>query len=83
MVGGGGATGLAGRCRHRGGAGVPRHRQRRPGGDTLSDKSVGELVKAYAGRAGLNPAEFGGHSLRAGFVTSAAEAGASIFKMAD
>ena len=47
----------------------------------LSTKSVGEIVKAYAGRVGLDPAEFGGHSLRAGFLTSAAEAGASVFKM--
>jgi integrase len=28
-------------------------------------------------------ADFGGHSLRAGFLTSAAARGASIFKMAD
>ena len=34
-------------------------------------------MKACARRAGLDPAEFGGHSLRAGFVTSAAEKGAS------
>jgi site-specific recombinase XerD len=39
------------------------------------------IVKQYAKRAGLNPASFAGHSLRAGFLTSAAEAGASVFKM--
>ena len=38
-------------------------------------------MKAYAKRAGLEPTEFAGHSLRAGFLTSAAEHGASIFKM--
>jgi hypothetical protein len=29
----------------------------------------------------LDPAQFSGHSLRAGFLTSAAESGASVFKM--
>ena len=31
--------------------------------------------------AGYDPASFGGHSLRAGFLTAAARLGASIFKM--
>lgn len=47
----------------------------------LTDKSIAEIVKKYARLAGLDPAEFSGHSLRAGFLTSAAEAGANIFKM--
>ena len=38
-------------------------------------------MKHYAELAGLDPASFAGHSLRAGFLTSAAEAGASVFKM--
>lgn len=38
-------------------------------------------MKRYAERAGLEPTEFSGHSLRAGFVTSAAESGASILKI--
>jgi hypothetical protein len=38
-------------------------------------------VKHYATRAGLDPGSFAGHSLRAGFLTSAAEPGASVFKM--
>jgi site-specific recombinase XerD len=38
-------------------------------------------VKHYAQAAGLDPAEFSGHSLRAGFATSAAETGASILKI--
>jgi hypothetical protein len=49
----------------------------------LTDKSVCDLVKAYAGRLGLKASEFGAHSLRAGFLTSAARRGASVFKMRD
>ena len=33
--------------------------------------------------AGFDPAEFSGHSLRAGFVTSAAEKGATAERIAD
>ena len=32
-------------------------------------------------RVGLDPAAYSGHSLRSGFLTSAAESGAGIFKM--
>ena len=39
--------------------------------------------KAYAARVGLKAAHFGAHSLRAGFLTSAARRGASVFKMRD
>jgi len=49
----------------------------------LTAESIAEVIKDAAERAGLDPAKFGGHSLRAGFLTSAAKAGASIFKMAD
>jgi integrase len=49
----------------------------------LSGRAVAELVKSYARRAGLNAAVFSGHSLRSGFLTSAAAHGASIFKMMD
>lgn len=48
---------------------------------TLTDRAVAHIVKAYAARAGLDPADFSAHSLRAGPITSAAEAGATIFKM--
>jgi hypothetical protein len=44
---------------------------------------VAEIVKGHAQRAGLDPKLFAGHSLRSGFLTSAAARGASIFKMAD
>jgi integrase len=33
--------------------------------------------------AGLDITEFGAHSLRAGFITSAAESGANLFKIMD
>lgn len=45
--------------------------------EPLSDKAVARLVKQVAAISGLNPAEFSGHSLRAGLATSAAAAGAS------
>ena len=42
----------------------------------ISDKSVSLIIKKYASLAGLNPNKYGGHSLRSGFATSAAESGA-------
>lgn len=50
---------------------------------SLSDKSVAEIVKRYAGAAGLDPAMFSGHSLRAGFVTSALESGSDVLSVMD
>lgn len=47
----------------------------------LTDRSVANIIKSHAERAGLDSAEFSGHSLRAGFLTSAAKRGASLFKM--
>jgi integrase len=47
----------------------------------LRGHDVALIVKRYALAAGLDPAEFSGHSLRAGFATSAAETGASILKI--
>jgi site-specific recombinase XerD len=49
----------------------------------LTDRNVAAIVKVHANRAGLDPKLFAGHSLRSGFLTSAAARGASIFKMAD
>jgi len=49
----------------------------------LTPHSIGLIVKRYAARAGFSAADFGAHSLRAGFLTSAAMRGASIFKMMD
>jgi integrase len=52
-------------------------------GARLTDQSVADIVKTHAERVGLDRALFAGHSLRAGFLTSAAKRGASIFKMMD
>lgn len=41
----------------------------------LSDRAVARAVKRGAGRAGLDPSLYAGHSLRAGLATSAAAAG--------
>ena len=49
----------------------------------LSDHSVAQIVKDRAEAAGLDPKLFAGHSLRAGFVTSALEAGADILRVMD
>ena len=44
-------------------------------GARLSDKSIAAVVKGAAKAAGLDPARYGGHSLRAGLATSAAAVG--------
>jgi integrase len=45
------------------------------GASRLSAPAVALVLKRHAARAGLDPAEFAGHSLRAGLATSAAAAG--------
>lgn len=48
----------------------------------MSAQGVALVVKARARAAGLDPAAFAGHSLRAGFLTEAArQPGANLFKM--
>jgi len=42
----------------------------------ISDKSISLIIKKYASLAGFDPNKYGGHSLRSGFATSAAESGA-------
>ena len=49
----------------------------------LTDRSVAQIVKDRAGAAGFDASLFSGHSLRAGFVTSALEAGADLLKVMD
>ncbi len=49
----------------------------------LADDSAARIVKRYARRVGLDAAAYSGHSLRSGFLTSAAESGASIWKLAE
>ena len=41
----------------------------------LSGEAVSILIKKYVSAIGLNPTSYSGHSIRAGFVTSAAKAG--------
>ena len=50
-------------------------------GSALTGQSVALVVKRWADAAGLDPAAFGGHSLRSGFLTSAADAGADVLRM--
>lgn len=47
----------------------------------LTDRSVADIIKRSAARAGLDVATFSGHSLRAGFVTTALERGADLFSV--
>ena len=47
----------------------------------LGAKHVLLVVKQHAAKLGLDASTFGAHSLRSGFITSAAARGASIFKM--
>ena len=49
----------------------------RLGATAMTDRAIADLIKRYAQRAGLNPALFSGHSLRAGFATQAALGGAT------
>jgi site-specific recombinase XerD len=52
-------------------------------GASLSSQAVADIVKTQAGAVGLEPAQYAAHSLRAGFCTSAASKGASLFKIMD
>jgi site-specific recombinase XerD len=47
----------------------------------LSDRSVADIIKQYIDNIGADSARFSGHSLRAGFLTSAAKHGATLAKM--
>ena len=49
----------------------------------LSGKAVAEIVKRRVGALGLDPSRFGGHSLRSGFATSAAQAGIAEGEIAE
>jgi site-specific recombinase XerD len=49
----------------------------------LTDHAVARIVKARAKAANLDPTLFSGHSLRAGFVTSALEAGSDVLRVMD
>lgn len=47
-------------------------------GGRLSGQAIAEIVKRAAVQVGLDPARYGGHSLRSGFATSAARGGADL-----
>jgi site-specific recombinase XerD len=49
----------------------------------LTGASVALIVKRRCLAAGLDPSAFSGHSLRAGFVTSALDSGADVLKVMD
>ena len=49
----------------------------------LTPLSINLIIKKYVKKAGFNPDEYGAHSLRSGFLTAAAEHGASVFKMTE
>jgi integrase len=53
----------------------------RPG--PLGDDALIRALKRRAAACQLDPADFAAHSLRSGFLTSAAEAGADVLKMAE
>jgi integrase len=59
------------------------HRGDTVGHSRLTDQSVALVIKTLAAKVGLDPGRYAGHSLRSGFLTSAARNRASIFKMAD
>jgi integrase len=60
-------------------------RQMRKGGrlgaNRLSPEAVAEIVKRRVKEVGLDPKRYSGHSLRAGFVTSAAAAGMPTWRI--
>ena len=54
-----------------------------PSAPRLTTQAVADIIKRYAEAAGLDPALFGAHSLRAGFITTAAERGADMARIMD
>jgi formate dehydrogenase assembly factor FdhD len=49
----------------------------------LTAQTICRIVKDHAAKLGLDPKQYGAHSMRAGFLTSAAAKGANLFKMMD
>ena len=49
--------------------------------ERLSGNAVASIVKLRASQIGLDPTKYSGHSLRAGFITSAARLGVSVWKI--
>jgi site-specific recombinase XerD len=59
------------------------HRGGRITTDRLASRNVATLVKQRLRAVGLEVANYSGHSLRSGFVTTAVSAGANLFRIAD
>ena len=68
-----------GRLNHRGAAVPPGPQGGQVGASPLGDDGFIRALKRRAAAAGLDPAAFAGHSLRSGFLTSAAD----VLKMAE
>jgi site-specific recombinase XerD len=49
----------------------------------LTTQAVADILKRYVAAAGLDASAFGAHSLRAGFITTAAERGADMARIMD
>jgi len=49
----------------------------------MTDRHIANIIKSRARAAGLDEQQFSGHSLRSGFLTSAAANGANLFRMMD
>ncbi|MCJ2015917.1 site-specific integrase [Methylobacterium sp. E-065] len=49
----------------------------------LTDRSVANILQAYCTASGLDASTFGAHSLRAGYITTAAERGADLARIMD
>ena len=49
----------------------------------LTTQAVADIVKKYTAAAGLDASTFGAHSLRAGYITTAAERGADLVRIMD
>ncbi|MCJ2108244.1 site-specific integrase [Methylobacterium sp. E-041] len=49
----------------------------------LTTQAVADIIKQYCTAAGLDASTFGAHSLRAGYITSAAERGADLARIMD
>ena len=55
-----------------------------PGGNVrLTTQAVADIIKRYCAAAGLDASTFGAHSLRAGYITTAAERGADLARIMD
>jgi site-specific recombinase XerD len=52
-------------------------------GVRLTTQAVADIIKKYTAAAGLDASTFGAHSLRAGYITTAAERGADLARIMD